>query len=567
MTRRLFSQPLVNSPTIGVISGSTPGLLDPTQPSRLLRTPDASLSFAAFDPYVAQAGTLPAFHNLSLGDNGCRPKRIVIETIPGRGSLWRWVPAALKKEGVEDEGSFPRVIKIQNKLYQCDQDQWDLYKLDPAYECIVGHSSELTTITHKEETIASREPTPVLSSELSVDEDGDFRMRSYESDESTPGPRPSNRRTLPRTKLKNHFNFIRQHQPDSPPKAKRKVNNLYQSLQQEESPINQNKENDDRDNKLYTLKEQKRARTLSPGAKRRAMETARHARQAQKQKRWHGHVEEKRHNFEEKMMAEAIAEAMKGKVETFAQQQQPFENIIEEEEEVAQDAERDLEESRRKMAELNADRPKQRYREKTVGLEDDGVRCSDGKQEEEARHRLAREREAQEAARRQQEQENQARLREQERVRRQERLGKLMEQRDLRHRQWESGYWTNARALERYKHVAQFFDAQKFSEDEFPLWFMDIPWPTLQHPSLNSSQEMDCRSVNDFFAHIKQTTRIQEYKKFLRSTFKRFHPDTWDGRRLFYAIIDPQERNEIQTAVDVVSKAVGALFEAAKAEE
>lgn len=113
MPRRFFSQPLAPSPTIGALSGPIPGLLDPTQPSRLLRTPDVTLSFAAFDPYVAQSGTVPKFDRLSLGDNGCRPKRIVIETIPGQGSLWRWVPGALKKEGVQDEGMFPRIIKIQ----------------------------------------------------------------------------------------------------------------------------------------------------------------------------------------------------------------------------------------------------------------------------------------------------------------------------------------------------------------------------------------------------------------------------------------------------------------------
>ncbi|KAG9316378.1 hypothetical protein JVU11DRAFT_2411 [Chiua virens] len=35
--------------------GSQPGLLDPSQPPRLLRSPDSKLSFASFDPKTALA--------------------------------------------------------------------------------------------------------------------------------------------------------------------------------------------------------------------------------------------------------------------------------------------------------------------------------------------------------------------------------------------------------------------------------------------------------------------------------------------------------------------------------
>lgn len=113
MVRSASYQKPKAGPSFVHLTGIEPGVLDETQRSRLLRRQNSTLSFAAFDPYVATPQDPAAdISKLSLNDDRCRPKRIVIENVPGHGSFWRWVPSARKQEGVDDEGSFPRLIDI-----------------------------------------------------------------------------------------------------------------------------------------------------------------------------------------------------------------------------------------------------------------------------------------------------------------------------------------------------------------------------------------------------------------------------------------------------------------------
>ncbi|EMD37912.1 hypothetical protein CERSUDRAFT_136845 [Gelatoporia subvermispora B] len=129
------------------IYGSQPGKLDPSQLDRLLRVPGSRLSFASFDPLTAF--TRDASHGRS--DDTYRPKRIVIETLPGPAgeSFWRFVPRARTEEGVEDEGRWPRVVDICGELIRCSQEQWEIYKIDPEYDCLVRAPPNLTVITRK----------------------------------------------------------------------------------------------------------------------------------------------------------------------------------------------------------------------------------------------------------------------------------------------------------------------------------------------------------------------------------------------------------------------------------
>jgi hypothetical protein len=90
------------------ISGATPGLLDPTQPTRLLRHPTHRLSFASFDPLTATAASDQRRRSIQLhGSN-----RVVIETTPDGESFWRFVPSARQENRSVDEGDWPRVVKI-----------------------------------------------------------------------------------------------------------------------------------------------------------------------------------------------------------------------------------------------------------------------------------------------------------------------------------------------------------------------------------------------------------------------------------------------------------------------
>lgn len=89
------------------LTGPHPGQLDKTQPQRVLRHPDARLSFASFHPQTAS--NVPPYNPLEGSSN---PKRIVIETHPGGFSHWRFVPRARLAEDVSDEGSWPRLVDV-----------------------------------------------------------------------------------------------------------------------------------------------------------------------------------------------------------------------------------------------------------------------------------------------------------------------------------------------------------------------------------------------------------------------------------------------------------------------
>ena len=87
------------------LSGPHPGQLDQTQPSRLLRHPDAKFFFASFHPLTASNAQPYHAH-----EGSSMPRRIVIETHPSGSSQWRFVPRARLAEGVSDEGTWPRLV-------------------------------------------------------------------------------------------------------------------------------------------------------------------------------------------------------------------------------------------------------------------------------------------------------------------------------------------------------------------------------------------------------------------------------------------------------------------------
>jgi hypothetical protein len=92
------------------LNGTQPGILDPTQPARLLRFPGAKLSFAAFNPLTASTRDSPEHPRLNT--ELYRPKRVVVETAPSGECTWRFVPSAKRGNGVVDEGSWPRIVDL-----------------------------------------------------------------------------------------------------------------------------------------------------------------------------------------------------------------------------------------------------------------------------------------------------------------------------------------------------------------------------------------------------------------------------------------------------------------------
>lgn len=176
---------------------------------------------------------------------------------------------------------------------------------------------------------------------------------------------------------------------------------------------------------------------------------------------------------------------------------------------------RKIEESRRKIAELERDRPlweaARRERERREQEEERerqaAKRARERKAEAERKEREFRERIAKEAEERQK--------REQEERQRQEKERKHTQNRA----RWTRGPWTIQRALERYRFLCEQFDGAKFSSDD-PLTFDDIPWPML-HCTF-SVEDIEWSSVEKFFASVKPHMRIQDYKVFVEKSHRRW---------------------------------------------
>ena len=92
-----------------VLSGCTIGILDHTQPQRILNSPNSRLDFATYHPLAGSAACTAA-------TTECQPPshsgRIVIETLPDGNCVWRPVPLAVGASTISDEGSWPRLIDI-----------------------------------------------------------------------------------------------------------------------------------------------------------------------------------------------------------------------------------------------------------------------------------------------------------------------------------------------------------------------------------------------------------------------------------------------------------------------
>jgi hypothetical protein len=196
-------------------------------------------------------------------------------------------------------------------------------------------------------------------------------------------------------------------------------------------------------------------------------------------------------------------------------------------------------ESRRKLAELEADRPLWESEAKK--------RMAREKMEEENRKAKA-EAQRRAATRAEAERREQARRVEREAEKhedalRNEREEMAQRERDRRQRQqrWTYGPWTEKRALERYRALSETFDTTKFSASE-PLTAESVPWPVLQSPATFSVEDVNWATVEKFFEVVKGHMRPQDYKNFVEKSHRRFHPDRWRSRSLLKGVIDETER-------------------------
>lgn len=175
---------------------------------------------------------------------------------------------------------------------------------------------------------------------------------------------------------------------------------------------------------------------------------------------------------------------------------------------------RKIEESKRKIAELEKDKPlweaakkERERREREEEYEKQGEkRARARKAEAERKEQEDRECMAKEAEERWKREQEENQRREKERKHTQNRV------------RWARGPWTVQRALERYRFLCEQFDNAKFSTED-PLTFDDIPWPML-HCSF-SVEDIEWSAVEKFFASVKPHMRTQDYKVFVEKSHRR----------------------------------------------
>jgi hypothetical protein len=92
-----------------VLMGSKPGLLDATQPGRLLLDSGSSLLFATLDPRTVHTN---AVDSMSENDKYKFSSRIMIEMLANGNVFWRFVPLSNLAIGVCDEGQWPRLVSF-----------------------------------------------------------------------------------------------------------------------------------------------------------------------------------------------------------------------------------------------------------------------------------------------------------------------------------------------------------------------------------------------------------------------------------------------------------------------
>ncbi|KAM6491863.1 hypothetical protein JOM56_012722 [Amanita muscaria] len=229
----------------------------------------------------------------------------------------------------------------------------------------------------------------------------------------------------------------------------------------------------------------------------------------------------------------------------------------EEDEEVAR--QKAIEESRRKLAELEADKPlweaaaKQRAKREDMERGSIRVEATPLHSVEKERLRAEAERKARalrEAEEKRKEDERRQREAEEKRKKEDERCQReaaARRERERQQRRWAYiRIWTAERALERHKELSEEFDSTKFTAELLPLIIEAVPWPVLTPPARLNIADVDWDAVEKFFSSVRDLMRPQEYKAFVEKSHRRFHPDRWQSRSLWKTVVDETERDSME---------------------
>ena len=152
---------------------------------------------------------------------------------------------------------------------------------------------------------------------------------------------------------------------------------------------------------------------------------------------------------------------------------------------------------------------------------------------------------------------------EEERQRRRRMQEEEARRRKQQEQRYANGPWTPQRALERYRSLAESFDAAQFSP-ESPVAFETVPWPVLHKPTQFTIEDVDWASVEAFFTTVRPRMRPQDYKIFIEKSHRRFHPDRWRARRVLQSVVDEDLRACLEVAANTVAQAITPLWREVK---
>ncbi|KAG6828110.1 hypothetical protein H0H92_009160 [Tricholoma furcatifolium] len=618
-----------------------PGLLDRTQCKRIRRHPNSTISFALFDPNTATSDDLPNIEQLSLKGELKRGQRVVIETFPSGLCTWRYVPKAERARGVPHEGTWPRTVEICGNFYECSQEQWDTYKLDPIYRCYIPPLPACPVISMRDDKpIHTPQPPPVEKtrtatppsparprkktvyfeteseneqsevSDMIVDDEAhreayDRRMdaaRKARREKTTRRTEQLSNGAPPKDPASAPFKVGATPTVDSRAKsaskgAKRKVGVLYElpkangngDLEADDAP----EEPRQKTARYVSSNQTNRTGTTPPRQARKKLAQKRAARREVREGQRKVNFEERRWKREAARMRDwfpvpssdvEMPDATPQSQSTVEmdspspepQPQSRWQDTNEDEnsfnsgektpvtDDVAHNAQAAhdaaIEESRKKMAELEKDR---HLWEAAAAR-----RVEQERMEEETRRREAAARrhataEAEKREKAERAEEERRRLEEEALAREREAfLEQMLKDRQRRsrieqmHGYWTSQPWSSAVALERYRVLLNEFGHARFKPGHSSMTSFDVPWPMLE-PSFDRP-DITLEAVTRFFAEAKIWLSPEEFRDLIKKSNLRFHPDHWKNR--LSSVENANEREWIAEAAEMIIQHLTSLL-------
>ncbi|KAG6900749.1 hypothetical protein C0993_002173 [Termitomyces sp. T159_Od127] len=377
--------------------------------------------------------------------------------------------------------------------------------------------------------------------------------------------------------------------PAQPGPGKRKVNFLFDTLQTNDGHCPDDIcHTDDTPPKdaaaAYTTSRKKKARTVSPDEIRKTLRAKRAAIRQQRQEQRKREFEMRRMDREETLLREALMSDVEmpdaalmeppqsqGTVEMNSpspecqevHEADPFEEKTPVPDDFVDDDKAThaarIEQSRRKMAELEKDRP--------LWNAAAARRMEQQQLEEEALRREAAERRARKAQRENEERvkredEERAKKEEAAQAQRQMEIQSLIDRENKRRQRlqqmfhyWSSAAWSATLALDRYRTLLHEFGQAKFIPGVIPLRTCDIPWPVL--PREYTLQCVTLEEITKFFDTMRAILSMEDYKDLLKKSSLRFHPDHWSIR--LDSVVNEEERRAIAEDSQLDSQPTTAL--------